>query len=273
MRVRRGGAICALLMNMAAVSASGAQERPTPSFAAASVKRNQSDDERTDGLDAGNRFRMTNETLWRLIGDAYATPAPLPRFRVIGGPNWIDSDRYDVDAVTDGASTTEQKRLMLRTLLADRFKLAVHQEAREFQTFELVAASNDGRLGDKLRLSNVDCAALRAADRQPVTVPVGQPRPCMMNFGRGQLSAIGMTMQNLANMLSRYLNRVVIDRTDRSDAFDWTLEWDALAPTATNVGSVSIFTALREQLGLRLEAARGPVEVLVIDHVERLTED
>ena len=162
---------------------------------------------------------------------------------------------------------------MLRTLLADRFKLVVHQETREFPTFDLVPARSDGRLGDKLRFSNVDCAAVRAADGQRVTVPAGQPRPCMMNFGRNQLSAISMAMQNLANMLSRYVNRVVVDRTGRIEAFDWTLEWDGVGPTTANAGSLSIFTALQEQLGLKLEATRGPVEFLVIDHVERPSED
>ena len=93
----------------------------------------------------------------------------------------------------------------------------------------------------------------------------------MINFGRNQVSATGMSMQNLADVLSRYTNRVVLDRTGRVEGFDWTLEWEALGQTTT--GGVSIFTALQEQLGLKLEATRGPVEFLIIDHAERPTED
>jgi uncharacterized protein (TIGR03435 family) len=267
----RGGRTVGVVVLAVTVCASGAQAQVAPSFEAASIKVNRSGDERTDGLDAGNRFRMTNETLWRLIGAAYATAAPLPRYRIIGGPNWIDSDRFDVDAVTNGTTTTEQKRLMLRTLLADRFRLSAHQETREFATYDLVPARTDGRLGDKLRLSDLDCAALRAAGAPPATVTTGQPRPCIMNFGSNQLSASGMPLQNLAQMLSLYTRRVVVDKTGRLEAFDWTLEWEALGTTTS--GGVSIVTALQEQLGLKLEATRGPVEVLVIDRVERPTED
>ena len=162
-----GGTVCVLVVG--ALCISNAQAPATPAFAAASVKANKSGDERTDGLNAGNRFRMSNETFWRLIGEAYATPAPLPRYRIIGGPSWMDSDRFDVDAVTDGASTTEQKRLMLRTLLADRFKLAIHQETRESATFDLVLARSEKNLV-KLRLSKFDCAC---APQAPVQAPAG----------------------------------------------------------------------------------------------------
>src|SRR3954470_15764682 len=85
---RFAGTVCVGLASLTVVA--GSQTPRALSFDAASIKLNRSAEERTDGLDAGNRFRMTNETLWRLIGEAYASPAPLPRYRIIGGPSWID---------------------------------------------------------------------------------------------------------------------------------------------------------------------------------------
>src|SRR5262245_12975118 len=100
------------------------------SFEVTSVKRNTSLDARTDGALRGERFSMINEPLWRLIGEAYADPQPLPRTRIVGGPDWIDSERFDVEGVAAGPLTREQARLMLRTLLAERFSLNVPADTR-----------------------------------------------------------------------------------------------------------------------------------------------
>jgi uncharacterized protein (TIGR03435 family) len=107
---------------------------------------------------------MINETLSRLIGEAYAAAQPVPRLQIVGGPEWIDNDRFDTEGVSQRPVTREQARLMLRGLLADRFKLVVHTETRPLPVFELVLARSEGKLGSELRRSDVDCVTRRTAD-------------------------------------------------------------------------------------------------------------
>jgi uncharacterized protein (TIGR03435 family) len=163
---------------------------------------------------------------------------------------------------------------MLRRLLIDRFKLIAHYETRELRVYSLVKAREDGRLGPSLRRSDVDCAALRAAagDR-PIPAAPGQKRPCIMGFGRSQITGDGLTIVSLTSMLSRYVNRDVIDRTGLEGGFDWVLEWTPDGQVAADSERPSIFTAIQEQLGLKLQAQDGTVQVLIIDSVERPTPD
>ena len=186
-------------------------------------------------------------------------------------PDFIAGDRFDIEGVPPpGAEPTpDQQKGMLQNLLADRFKLAVRREVREMPIYELVVARSDGRLGEQLTKSSIDCAALRATGGLPVQMPPGQERPCVMMFGPNLLRANGMTIADFAEMgLSRYVNRPVVDRTKLSGPFQFSVKWAA----ETNPEGVSIFTALQEQLGLKLESA-GPVEIVVVDHVERPTPD
>jgi uncharacterized protein (TIGR03435 family) len=270
----------------------GASQSPAgPSFEVASVKANKSGDARTDGILVGGRFSMLNETLWRLIGEAYAAPQALPRSRIIGGPSWIETDRFDIEGVSQGPLTRDQARLMLRALLAERFKLAIHTETRQLPVFELVLARTDGRLGSDLRRSGVDCVALRTGGGPPPPPAPNQTQPCVMGFGFGRLTARGMTIAELATLgVSRAAGRPTIDRTGLVGAFDWTLIWtpDNLPPRAPGtppdqplvVNGLTIdpngpplSTALQEQLGLKLQSAVGPVDALVIDRAERPTEN
>jgi uncharacterized protein (TIGR03435 family) len=260
-----------------------------PTFEVASVKTNASGSGGTGGRLAGASFAMTNETLWRLIGEAYADPQALPRFHIIGGPNWIDADRFDVEGVAAKPLDRPQAELMLRTLLAERFKLTVHTETRQLPVLALRRARRDGAFGPQLRRSDVDCAALRAAKTTPPPSSDG-PR-CVMQFGFGRSSADGLTITELATVgLSRIAGRNVIDETGLRGPFQWTLAWtpDNLPPRAPGTpadqpvtvngiaidpNGPSLFTAVEEQLGLKLEPTKGPVDVLVIDHVERPTPD
>ena len=261
-------------------------------FEAASVKPNTSGGVAKEiGPAPGGRFLVRNNTFRDLIPFAYAIPQQTASFRIIGGPKWIDEDRFDITANVVGSWTPQQMSEMLRTLLLDRFKLVAHRETRELPTYALVTSSE--ALGPQLRRSEIDqaaCAARRAAiqRREPVPpIPPGAKPVC--GTGRtipGAITATGWSMDTLASALVPFAGRHVWDRTQLSGLYDFALKWtperlpqgssdvsrDAPLPIVDPNGP-SIFTALQEQLGLRLEPARGPVEVVVIDHVERPTPD
>jgi uncharacterized protein (TIGR03435 family) len=179
---------------------------------------------------------------------------------------------------------------MLRTLLKDRFRLAAHNETRELPAYALVMTRSDNAFGPRLRrseVSEVDCAARRAAIRRREQVAPQQPgRPPVCGSGRtvpGKISAVGWPMEQLVNALTPFAGRVVLERTGLSGLFDVDLEWtpdqlprqppDDPEPLRIDPNGPSLFTALQEQLGLKLESTRGPVEVLVIDRAEKPSAD
>jgi uncharacterized protein (TIGR03435 family) len=243
-----------------------------PSFDAASIKLNRSG---ASGVGAealyfeqNGRFIALNQPLWRLIAEAYRSNYQLRRFEIEGVPRSMDSDRFDVNAVPQGNPSFSEQRQMLQRLLAERFKLAVHRETREMSVYTLVKARADGRLGERLKPSEVDCSKVRAGGLPPAAKP-GRPQPCMMIFGPGRLVSYGMTMTQLAEMgLARSVLRPVIDRTELTGGYTWTLEWAPDDDPDASASLPSLMTALVEQLGLKLESATGSVEVVVIDHVE-----
>ena len=255
-------------------------------FDAASVKPNKSGDWRKQiGPAPGGRFTSTNAPLRDLIAFAYGVSQDSSGFR-IAGPKWIDDDRFDIVANVSGTWTPDQMRDMVRTLLADRFKLSAHRESRELPTYALVVASNRP-LG--VRRSQVDqaaCDARRAAIQRREPVPPLQPGAApICGTGRtipGMITAIGGSMSTLASTLGQFVGRSVSDRTQLSGLFDFELKWtpDVIPqvppdgqPLNIDPNGPSIFTALQEQLGLRLESTRGPVDVIVIDRVEHPSED
>jgi uncharacterized protein (TIGR03435 family) len=250
-------------------------------FEAASIKINASGDWRKSlGPAPGGRFLVTNNTMRDLMPFAYGLPQVTAAIRIVGGPKWIDEDRFDVTAKVDGTWTPQQMSEMLRTLLADRFKLVAHHETRELPIYTLVPASG----GARLRRSEIDqpaCDARRAAiqRRKPVpAIPPGAKPVC--GTGRstpGLITAVGWSMDALASGLSPFVSRVVTDRTALTGLFDFELKWtpDTVPqqppdgpPLNIDLNGPSIFTALQEQLGLKLESAQGPVDVVVIDSVE-----
>ena len=203
----------------------------------------------------GSSYRCVNVPLIRVIRLAYA---PIQEF--VGGPGWIESDRYDIVAKAEGTPTRPQLQLMLRSLLADRFKLVVHKETREKPAYALVLARPDGKLGPALRKSEVDCSP---ANRDKA--PKGA---CGFRAGQGLITSRSATMEMLASELIM-TGRLVLDRTGLTGAYELDLRW---TPDEFETGA-ALVTALREQLGLKLEAIRAPVEVIVVDKAERPSEN
>ena len=264
-----------------------------PSFEVASVKPNTSagPNQIRVGMPGNGRFSINNMPLAELIRFAYE----LQPFQLTGGPDWINSQRFDVTATTGAQSGPPLVRQMLQSLLAERFNLAVHTETKDMAIYEMVLARGDRRLGEKMRVAGPDCAPLTMPPgMQPPPPPPagamarGTPPPgapgCPTVFGNGFLSARRTSMEQLARNLSRTVRRIVVDKTALTGFYDMDLEFmpdgplPAQAPGAPqfpnpNPDAPSIYTALQEQLGLKLESARGRVETMVIDRVEPLIPD
>ena len=268
-----------------------------PSFEVASVKPNKTGDGRVMMANQpGGGLVVTNVPLSLLLTFAYQ----LQDFQIIGAPDWIRNERFDIVAKATverpenpaAGAPGNAPRLMLQSLLAERFKLATHPETRPLQIYALVLARPDGKLGPQLRASTVDCAAMRGRGRGPGG-PSGPPGPplvgerpaCGMAMRPGGIISGGTPISQMTGPLSQAVHRVVVDRTGLKGNFDIDLTWtpDQIPqgpppPGAPPLPAIdpkgpSIFTALQEQLGLKLESETGPVDVLVIDHVEQPAPD
>ena len=246
----------------------------------ASVKPNRSGTDRWDFDAPPGRVVGTNVVLRDLIRFAYNIYGGDWDIR-IDAPEWIKTTRFDIDATTPGAVPPARAMSMLRRLLTDRFALKVHYENRERPVYELVRARPDGRLGPQNTANNVDCGVLGAANQ--AAIAAGKPplvtfdpskRPVCGSRGTGpnEISSGAFTMEQLAMQLSRPAGRAVMNNTGLSGGFDYDLRWapDQTGPDAgasREPTAPSIFTALEEQLGLKLVPATGPVQVLVIDSI------
>jgi uncharacterized protein (TIGR03435 family) len=217
-------------------------------------------------------FQASNIALRDLIAYAYG-PSGLvpPRPQIFNIPSQIDADHFDVVGRAAGNDRSEpfgdpQLIPMVRTLLADRFKLALHHESKTLPIYQLVFAKADRRTGPRLRPATADCVAKVEALRTGRGNAPPRRDPCLLESGRGYLKGGAIDMQGLAWVLSNRLNRVVRNQTGLAGMFEIDFTWDDLsgAPHGSSVSS-----ALQEQLGLKLESADGPVDVLVIDYVER----
>jgi uncharacterized protein (TIGR03435 family) len=255
-----------------------------PAFATSSVKANTSGGGTgSPRLQPGGGLVATNVTLRELVAFAYQRHGFDPR-DVIGGPQWLDSERFDVVAkasaehVVDPDGSPRQTWAMLAALLAQRFKLQVHEESRDRAVYALMRETPDGKLGPRLRTSTVDCGAVMRGERP--TIPAGQGPPCGMKTPPGRLFANTLTMPGLASLISSHVDRLVVDRTGLDGRFDIEIEAAEInAPPNYKPGpsdlalppaaGPSIFIAVREQLGLRLEARTLPVSIVVIDRAER----
>ncbi len=279
-----------------------------PTFEVVSIKRNTADrvnssiNPRPDG-----GLTIVSLPVATLVARAYPPAVPID---MVGLPGWATSERYDVSATSPLPNPTPDQRIaMLRAMLADRFKLAVHFETREQPVYDLVLARRDGTLGSGLTPIETDCAARIAAEQAaaeaarnagvPPPRPPSQdfnapPPPCSLRIldaasrdrqgdrqGRlGSLMEGETTMANLAMALRLSAGRLVVDKTGLSSSYRVTMNFDGAmlrrgpdvaAPTPD--APPSVFTALPEQLGLKLEASRAPRETLIVDRLERPTEN
>jgi uncharacterized protein (TIGR03435 family) len=262
-------------------------------FEAGSVKRNTSGSAEGDfDVTPSGRFTATNLSLQFLIRFAYdRSPRSrgLEPFEVTGGPGWIASDRFDVNATAGRPTSLTELRSMLQALLMDRFKVKTHYETRQGPVYRMVLAQR-GRLGAQLRRATTDCAAVTPDPLRGMTP--GQPEPCgyfgpsptvPLGSGKAYQAFRGLTMEDLALRLYPYLRRRVMDSTGLAGYFDGEFEFTSeivMPPPPPGLPNPydgralpSIFSVLPQQLGLRLESERGPVEILIVDQAELPTQD
>jgi uncharacterized protein (TIGR03435 family) len=201
---------------------------------------------------SGSHFTFTNGELWMLIAFAYN----IRGSQLVGGPSWVRSEKYDVTAKADGDGnrSEDEVRAMLRPLMADRFKLAVHRENRDLSVYALTVGKNGPKFAE-------------AKERGPND----------FRGTRGHFTSQRSTLATLAGYLGSDVRNFVFDETGLTGQYAITLDWNPeetqLDGGAGNSSRPSLFTALQEQLGLKLESVKRPVEHIVIDHVERPSEN
>ncbi len=275
-------ALVGLVISAVSRSQEAAQK---PQFEVASVKPSPGLDQRGQiGRPSRGRFTAANVTLKLLIQNAYR----IRDFQLIGGPNWIATDRWNIEAHAEDGTVPAQTgpvdpnspdamSLRVQSLLEDRFKLKLHRETRELPIYTLSIAKG----GSKLKI--VEAPPPRLAGQRPSNAPL----PGGLGIGPANLVGNAITMAQFIAAVSGLVGRSIADRTSIRDHFDVQLSFapestpgnpvgtggaSTAAPVA-NDPAPSIFTALQEQLRLKLESARGPVEVLIIDNVERPSEN
>jgi len=232
----------------------------------------------------GGRFSATNMSLKLLIETAYG----LQDFQISGGQGWVDDAHYDIEAKPDSPVNSNEWKEMLKNLLADRFELAFHHETKELPAYALVLARKDGKLGPGMVEAKEGGCTVRDPSKPPAPPGPGQPPGCgRRTMGLSQLTTIATTVADLAPMLSRSVGRKVIDKTGLTGKYDITLKFtpdeNQLAmmampgtpppPAPPDASGPSLFTALQEQLGLKLEPQKAPVEIFVIDRAGKPSEN
>jgi uncharacterized protein (TIGR03435 family) len=244
-----------------------AQVQPAPpQFEVASIRPNRSADRGgTWRFAPGRRFTGENIPLKFLLTTAYQ----LKESQISGIPSWADSEKYDIVAKGEGSPSQDQMIAMLQGLLADRFKLKYHQVAKELPVYALVVAKG----GIKLQESKEGSCVVPGPGDALIEPGQRSPNFCGTYFWRrNQVAGTRITMSQLIVALDGQLDRPLIDKTGLSGVWDVHLVWSPDDAPDDNAGP-SIYTALQEQLGLRLEATKGAVPVLVIDHIERPSEN
>jgi uncharacterized protein (TIGR03435 family) len=251
-----------------------AHAQPAPSFEVATIRL--SDPAAKGALlnfPSPGRLSVNNFTLRMLLNQAYG-PELGQGFQVAGGPDWLERDRYVILGQASGTATRPEMLAMLKTLLTERFALKVHTEQKEVDAYALIVARSDGRLGPKLQKWDGTCNGKPA----PPAPPNATGPRCSAFFRSPGLVMRGVPMTVVTNMLSlpiTTLGRPVVDKTGLTGEWDFDLEV-SFAPPNPNAGDTSapsLFVALQEQLGLKLEPTRTTVKVLVVDAASRPTEN
>jgi uncharacterized protein (TIGR03435 family) len=242
-------------------------------------------------LRPGGRLAAPMVTLRDLVRAAYA----VEDLQVVGGPAWASADRFDIEATTRPEATTDDVRIMLRALLRDRFKLDARMDTRELPVSVLELARTDGRLGPQLRRAGADCAPPTPPANMPSVPPPPPPPPgggrallimttpfrCPAIVTPWHMSLRAATMSQFAYRLTAFLRRLVTDRSGLAGEYDLDLTYapDPGVPppmvngTALTIDAPALPTAMRDQLGLKLETSRTPVQVVVIDRADPPTEN
>jgi uncharacterized protein (TIGR03435 family) len=276
-----------------------AQTESLPTFDVVSVKPNRSG----QGIalvivQPGGRMVAANVTIRQVILVAYK----MENVQLVNAPDWTSSERFAIEARTNDATPTNTIRLMLRSMLAERFGLVAHTDRRDLPIVALTMSRSDKQPGPQLRPSGPECAPIRPPDGVPMPPPPPPPPPGIANAGPmriiletdepnrrrcgamlmpGWMSARAITMPELTRSLTQLMRRPVRDETGLSGEFDLDVFFQpeglggALVgpPPAFLSDAPSLETALRDDLGLRLDSRRGPVDVLVVDRIERPTEN
>ena len=258
-----------LVLLLAAAGIAAATPQETAAFEVATIKPNVSGAGNRLIRPSPGRLSIFNMTLKDLVMFAYQ----VRDFQVLGGPGWINSDQYDIEAKAEGNPSQDQMKLMLQTLLKDRFALALHHDTKELPVYELTVAKG----GLKLQpLKPGGCIPFDPT--KPNVAPGKKPFDFCgaMGMGRGGFDAANASMADMARMFSIPLGRTVVDKTGIAGEFPVHLTFapDEVAgvPPPADAGP-SFFTAVQEQLGLKVESGKGPVEVLVIEHAEKPSEN
>src|SRR5580704_7200535 len=275
-------ALAAAGLMLGACHAFGQPAAPRPEFEVASIKLNKTGDRRIMITPArGGRFTATNIPMQFFITQAYS----IKDFQLSGAPAWLMSERYDIEAKAEGNPSMSEMLPMVQALLEDRLKLKVHRETKEQQVYALIVAK-----AGKLHEAEGECPP-RPSTPPPPPEPGKLPTGFCGGFFMfpGHLSGQKVGIAQLMDPLSRFTGRVVLDKTNLTGKYDIDLQYTPeggqfttppgggdpglppLPPIDPN--GPSLFTALQEQLGLKLESQKGPVEMIVIDHVERPSEN
>lgn len=272
-----------LICFLALQSISFAQNSASGRFEVASVRRSGPNEQWGYDIGRGERVVFNDFLVRELVQFAWHTQA----FRITSAPSWLETEHYDIQAKTEGIATEDDVRIMLQALLTERFRLSIRPEKKEMPIYALVQGKN----GLKLIAKQGACTPLEAySGLQPppetLVPPVCGVRQRLRTDATGerfmQLQETGVTLAFFAKTLGTILDRQTEDATGISGVFDILLEYapdDRLAAKPSPDGQLpdtirpGLFAAIQEQLGLRLAASKGPVEVLAIDHIERPTEN